>query len=141
MEFRGNTRILIQLAFFRTFDSCTILENSIYYDEFLVHLGRFHRLTWPSSFSGHRFKLESEDFIFHILQRNFSNFSIKILVRLKGSLNGYIFFFFCSQLAYMFKLIKTTGSFSKPSIFFRGLFITGKSYHNLSIKRKNYKLD
>ena len=38
-------------------------------------------VTWPSSFSGHRFKLESKDFIFHILQRNFSNFGMKILVR------------------------------------------------------------
>ena len=81
-------------------------------------------VTWPSSFSGHRFKLESKDFIFHILQRNFSNFGMKILVRcsakspeflfflillssgiywfkvwLKSSQNGYIFFFFYTQVA------------------------------------------
>ena len=30
LEFRGNTRTLIWLASFRSFDSCTILENSIY---------------------------------------------------------------------------------------------------------------
>ena len=29
--------------------------------------------------SGHRFKLEAEDFIFHILQKNFPNFGMKIL--------------------------------------------------------------
>ena len=40
-------------------------------------------VTWPSLFSGHRFKLESEDFIFHILQRNFSNFGMKIGVQQK----------------------------------------------------------
>ena len=79
--------------------SCTILENSIYYDGFLVHLGRFHRLTWPSSFSGHRFKLEPEDFIFHILQRNFSNFGIKIPVRCSvRSLQSFYFSLFCSHL-------------------------------------------
>ena len=81
--------------------SSTILENSIYYDEFLVHLGRFIVVTWPSSFSGHRFKLESEDFIFHILQRNFSNFVIKIPVRCSvRSLQNFYFSLFCSQLVY-----------------------------------------
>ena len=106
--------------------------------------------TWLSSFSGHRFKLESEDFIFHILQRNFSNFSIKILVWCSvRSLQSFYFSLFCSQLVYtrvqslvkrflkqiffflflfstgiyLFKLIKITGSFSKESIFFSGGFI------------------
>ena len=35
--------------------------------------------TWVSWFSGHAFKLEAEDFIFHILKRNFQNFGVKIL--------------------------------------------------------------
>ena len=30
-------------------------------------------VTWVSWFSGHKYKLEAKDFIFHILQRNFSN--------------------------------------------------------------------
>ena len=100
-------------------------------------------VTWPSLFIGHRFKLESEDFTFHILQRNFSGFGEKILVRcsaellfflilfsagvyllkvwLKCSQNRYIFFLFLfSSGIYLLKLIKTTGSFSKASIFFPG---------------------
>ena len=36
-------------------------------------------VTWVSWFSRHKFKLEAEDFIFHILQRNFPNFGVKIL--------------------------------------------------------------
>ena len=36
-------------------------------------------VTWVSWFSVHRFKLEAEDFIFHILQRIFLNFGMKIL--------------------------------------------------------------
>ena len=130
---------------------------------------------WSSSFSGQRFKLESKDFIFHILQRNFSNFGMKIGVQQKvfrafifpyfvlswyilvQSLverfpkRIYIFLFLFSSGIYLFKLIKTTGSFSKATIltnkdhlvlfFFRGLHITCKSYYNLSIKRENYQLD
>ena len=129
---------------------------------------------WSSSFSGQRFKLESKDFIFHILQRNFSNFGMKIGVQQKvfrafifpyfvlswyilvQSLverfpkRIYIFLFLFSSGIYLFKLIKTTGSFSKASILinknhlvgvFWGLHITCKCYHNLSIKRENYQLD
>ena len=36
-------------------------------------------VTWVSWFNGHKFKLEAVDFIFHILQRNFPNFVVKIL--------------------------------------------------------------
>ena len=36
-------------------------------------------VTWVSWFSGHKYKLEAEDFIFHILQRNFPNVGVKIL--------------------------------------------------------------
>ena len=36
-------------------------------------------VTWVSWFSGHKFKLEAEDFIFHILWGNFLNFGGKIL--------------------------------------------------------------
>ena len=36
MEFRGNPGILIWLPSFRSFGSCTILENSIYYPGFLI---------------------------------------------------------------------------------------------------------
>ena len=41
LAFRGNTRILLQLASFRTFDSCTILKNAVC-DGFLARLGHFH---------------------------------------------------------------------------------------------------
>ena len=36
-------------------------------------------VTWVSWFSGQKFKLEAKDCIFHILQRNFPNFRVKIL--------------------------------------------------------------
>ena len=36
-------------------------------------------VTWVSWFNGQKFKLEDLDFIFHILQRNFPNFGVKIL--------------------------------------------------------------
>ena len=56
---------------------------------------------WPSSFSGYRFKLEAEDFIFHILQRNFPNFDVKILVSCSTkSLRSFYFSLFRSQLVY-----------------------------------------
>ena len=100
--------------------------------------------TWSSSYSVHRFEPESEDFIFHILQRNFSNFGMRVLVMwsseflfllvlfsagiylfkvwLKGSKIGYIYiyiyiYFLFSSGIYLFKLIKITGSFSKATIF------------------------
>ena len=58
-------------------------------------------VTWVSWFSGHRFKLEAEDFIFHILQRNFSNFGVKILALCSAkSLRGFYFSLFRPQLVY-----------------------------------------
>ena len=58
-------------------------------------------VTWVSWFSGHRFKLEVEDFIFHVLLRNFANFSVKILVLCSvKSLRSFYFSLFRSQLVY-----------------------------------------
>ena len=98
------------------------------------NLGAFIVVIWPSSFSGHRFKLESEKLC--KLQREntcyvFSKKPSEVLfflilfsagiylfkVWLKGSQNGYIFFLFIfSSGIYLFKLIKTKSSFSKASI-------------------------
>ena len=168
LEFRDNTRILIWLASFHSFDSCTILENSVYYAVFLVpeavaqmcsvkkvllevsqslqentcarvsFLIKFFSkrdpgtgvlqwvcdisknifftehpwclwfiliasiiVTWVSWFSGHMFKLEAEDFIFHILHRNSLNFGVKILALCSAkSLRGFYFSLFRSQLVY-----------------------------------------
>ena len=50
---------------------------------------------------GHRFKLEAEDFIDHILQRSFPNFGLKILILCSArSLRSFYFSLFCSQLVY-----------------------------------------
>ena len=58
-------------------------------------------VTWPSSFSRHMFKMEAEDFGFHILQRNLPNFGEKILVLCSAkSLRSFSFSLFCSQLIY-----------------------------------------
>ena len=89
-------------------------------------------VTWVSWFSRHKFKLEAEDFIFHILQRNFPNFGVKILALwLAKSLRSFCFSLCRSQLIYsclvktfpkrnkskqFFKLIQTTSYFSKASI-------------------------
>ena len=89
---------------------------------------------WPSSFSGHRFKLESEK-LFKLRRENtcyvFSKKSSELLfflilfsdgiylfkVWLKGSQNGYILFLFLfSSGIYLFILIQTRGPFSKASI-------------------------
>ena len=58
-------------------------------------------VTWVSWFSGHRFKLEAKDFFFHIIQRNFANFGVKILVLCSiKSLWSFYFSLFHSQLIY-----------------------------------------
>ena len=49
--------ILIWFVSFRSFNSCTILENSICYTGFLVHLGRFHHCnlaSWTQAQTGRR---------------------------------------------------------------------------------------
>ena len=104
------------------------------------NLGASIVVIWPSSFSGHRFKLESEK-LFKLQRENtcyvFSKKPSEVLfflilfsagiylfkVWLKGSQNGYIYFLFLfSSDIYLFKLIQTTGSFSKASI------LTNKNY-------------
>ena len=58
-------------------------------------------VTWVSWSSRHRFKLEDKDFIFHILQRNFANFGVKILALCSPkSLRSFYFSLFRSQLVY-----------------------------------------
>ena len=101
LEFRGNTRILIQVTFFALLTVAPFLRTQSIMMDFWFILVASIIVTWPSLFSGHRFKLESEDFVFHILQRNFSNFGIKILVRCSvRSLQSFYFSLFCSQLVY-----------------------------------------
>ena len=52
-------------------------------------------VTLASWFSGHRFKLEAGDLIFHLPQRSFPNFGLKILVLcLARSLRRFYFSFF-----------------------------------------------
>ena len=58
-------------------------------------------VTWAGWFSGHRFKLEAEDFIFHIPLRSFPNFRLKILVLCSTrSLPSFYFSLFFSQLVH-----------------------------------------
>ena len=102
LESCGNTFILIWLESFCSFDSYITLEKSIYYATF--YLGCFHSVTRASWFSGHRFKLETQNFIFHILHRNFPNFGMKILVLCSAkSLQSFSFFFFCFLIQSLFK--------------------------------------
>ena len=51
-------------------------------------------MTLASWFSGHSFKLEAEDFIFHIPQRRFPNFGLKILLCFVFSKKSSEFLFF-----------------------------------------------
>ena len=58
-------------------------------------------LTYASWFSRHRFKLEAEDLISHILQINSPNFIMKILALCSAkSLQSFYISLFCSQLVY-----------------------------------------
>ena len=58
-------------------------------------------VTWVSWFRGHKYKLEAKDFIFHILQRNFPNFGMKILALWSAkSIRSFYFSLCCSQLIY-----------------------------------------
>ena len=89
-------------------------------------------VTWVSWFSRHKLKLEAEDFIFHFLQRNFLNFSVKILALCsEKSLQSFYFFLSCSQLVYtcskygvVQSLFKT---FPKQILFF--FFYSQKTYN------------
>ena len=59
-------------------------------------------VTLASWFSGHRFKLEAGDLIFHLPQRSFPNFGLKILVLcLARSLRSFYFSLFFSQLGHI----------------------------------------
>ena len=110
------TRILIWLVSFVILTVAPFLW--IYYARLLVHHGRFHRLAgtgsdWkpriylpysPDKFS--KFRRDSTCFVF---SKKFSEFLFFLMlfsagiylfrVRLKRSQNGYIFFFFYSQVA------------------------------------------
>ena len=72
-------------------------------------------VTWVNWFSGHRFKLEAEDFIFHILQRKFPNFGVKILALSSAkSLRNFYFSLFRSQLVYTCSKYEVVQSLVKP---------------------------
>ena len=92
-------------------------------------------VTWTSQFSRHKFRLEAENFIFHILKRSISNLvlcSAKLYFSLfcsqlvyTCSKFGYsnpkmkiVFFFFYSQVAYNCSnyIIKTRSYLSKMSL-------------------------
>ena len=86
-------------------------------------------VTWVSWFSRHRFKLEAEDFISHILQRNFPNFSMKILALcLAKSLRSFYFSLFRSQLVYTcskYGIVQSLVKTFLKHIFFLFLFTSG----------------
>ena len=65
---------------------------------------------WASSFSGHRFKLEANDFIFHILQKNFPKFSVKILALCSTKSLGVLIFPYFVLMWYILvqSLVETT---------------------------------
>ena len=172
----------VSLQGFFTFDLCYLLLLILGVHCYIVLFTPIV-VTWTSWFSRHKFKLEAKDFIFHILQINFPNFGVKMLVlcsakslwsfyfplfccQLVCTCSKYevvqslvktfpkqIFFCFYSQVAYNcsnYKQNKTsiqifqillTNKAPLALIFFRELHITCKTYYNLSIKGKNYKLD
>ena len=113
-------------------------------------------VTLASWFSGQRFELESEDFIFHIPQRNFPNSCVQQEV-----FRFFIFpYFVLSWYILPKRLGKTFPKWnqSKQQVLFqrreflqikllwcyllhvtcKGLHVTCKSYYNLSIKAENY---
>ena len=58
-------------------------------------------VTLVSWFSGHKYKLEAKDFIFHILQINFPNVCVTILALWSAkSIRSFYFSLSCSQLIY-----------------------------------------
>ena len=61
--------------------------------------------TWASLFSGHKFKLEAEDFIFHILQINFPNFGLKILILCSAKRLRKVFFFFFTYFVFSWYIL------------------------------------
>ena len=73
-------------------------------------------LTWSNWFSRHRFKLEAEDFIFHLLQ-SFLNFGLKILVLCSAIFEVFIFPYFVLKI--WLKLSQN------GNIFFHFLFSSG----------------
>ena len=90
-------------------------------------------VTWASWFSGHRFKLEAENFTFHILQKNFPNFGMKILFLCSArSLRSFYFSLFCSQLIYTCSkhgVVQTLVKTSPKRIHIFSLFFSQAAYH------------
>ena len=122
-------------------------------------------VTWASWFSGHRFKLEAEDFFLHIPQRSFPNFSLEILALcsarslqsfffflilfsagihllkdwLKRSQNENTFFLFpFSSSTSLFKLIETIDYSSKMDILTNKASLVLIFFHGLHISCKTY---
>ena len=131
------------MASFYSFGSCTILENSIYYAGFLVHLGRFHRCNcgWvgladtgsnrkprilSSIFSREVFQISAWKYLCCVQQKAFGVFifpyfvfSWYILVQSfvkTFSKRIHFFIFLFSSGILFFKLIETTSYFSKTNI-------------------------
>ena len=123
-EFRDSTRILNQLASFHIFHSCTILvyhrtalaaasmcTPSVILD-FCFILVTSNTVIWASLFGAHRFKLEVEDFIFHIIvfsRETFQTLALKFLLCIPQNFLGfYVFpYFVLVQYIVVQKLVKT----------------------------------
>ena len=140
---------------FRSFDSCTILENSVYYAWILVHLGHFHRCnlaefiyatqvqtgSWgfylPYSpkkltklWRGNTcfvFNKKSSELLFFLILFSAGIYLFKVW--LKGSQNGYIFFLFLfSSGIYLFRFyFKGEHFFSGGCILLAKVIITCRS--------------
>ena len=99
-------------------------------------------VTWVSWFSGQKFKLEAENFIFHILHKNVRNFSVKILA-LWSAKNFRLFHFsLChSQLVYTWSNYEVVQSLAKAflkQIFF-SLFYSQVVYNCSNESTKQHK--
>ena len=86
------------------FHSCTILVYSISHTGFLLRLGRFQNYN-VEEFDADRFKLEAEDFIFHVMVFSREAFQIltwKFLVCIPHKvLKGLYFSLFCSGVVHI----------------------------------------
>ena len=93
-------------------------------------------VTWVSWFSGHMFRLEAEDFIFHIFQRNFPNFSVKILALCSAnSLRSCYFSLFRSQVVYTCsKYIRSQNGYFFLSLFTSYIIVQTNRQNKMSIQ-------
>ena len=96
--------------------------------------------TWASWFSRNMFRLEAEDFIFHILQRSFANFGLIILVLCSArSFGVFIFPYFVLSCYILLKvcLKRSTMETYFPFLYSQVAYIVQTNRNKLFFKDKH----